>query len=62
MPDTKSYSEHWHISYNKANTKTNDIIKNLSLSYENLDIDGIRQNLNMFLAAIGIPLEVVNKK
>lgn len=62
MAKGKSYNERWNVSYCKTDSHNSDTIKDLTLSWENLDSEGIKQNLNMFLAAIGAHLEIIDKK
>ena len=62
MAKSKTYNERWNVSCSKTDSQSNDTIKDLTLSWENLEAEGVKQNLNMFLAAIGVNLEVIDKK
>lgn len=58
----KNRNNNWCINYRSYDRDTNYDIRNISLSWENLPVSEIRENLNVLLAAIGIPLAVVDAK
>jgi hypothetical protein len=55
-------NESWNVQYYSRDAQSNEDILNLNMSWENRDIDGVKKNLNIWLSAIGIPLQVTDKK
>jgi hypothetical protein len=55
-------NENWNVQYYSRDSQSNEDILNLNMSWENRDIDGVKKNLNIWLSAIGIPLQVTDKK
>lgn len=55
-------NENWNVQYYSRDSQTNEDILNLTMSWENRDIEGVKKNLNTWLSAIGIPLQVTDKK
>lgn len=55
-------NENWNVQYYSRDAQSNEDILNLNMSWENRDIDGVKKNLNIWLSAIGIPLQVTDKK
>lgn len=62
MARTKKVNECFTVGYNSREKNTNDSVKDISMSWENRDLDDIKDNLNTWLRAIELPLEVVIKK
>jgi hypothetical protein len=54
-----SINTHWDLNYYATDRKHNDLIRNVSLSWENQPLDKIVENCNMLLAATGVPVRVV---
>ncbi len=55
-------NESWNVQYYSRDAQSNEDILKLNMSWENRDIDGVKKNLNIWLSAIGIPLQVTDKK
>jgi tRNA threonylcarbamoyladenosine modification (KEOPS) complex Pcc1 subunit len=55
-------NERWNVSFTATDSNSNDTIKDLTMNWENRDLDSIKANLNTFLGAIGVALEVVERK
>jgi hypothetical protein len=55
-------NESWNVQYYSRDAQSSEDILNLNMSWENRDIDGVKKNLNIWLSAIGIPLQVTDKK
>lgn len=54
-----------NVSYDfrySSRDEDHNTIRDFSLNFENPDDDVLAQNINTFLAAVGVPLEVVAKK
>lgn len=62
MARTKKMNESFTVSYNSREKNTDDSVKEISMSWENRDVEEIRNNLNIWIRAIDLPLEVVIKK
>jgi hypothetical protein len=61
MPKQTKINETWNVSYYARDGQSNEDIFNLQMSWENRSPDEVMKNLNTWLAAINIPLKVVNK-
>ena len=55
-------NESWNVQYYSRDAQSNEDILNLNMSWENRDTDGVKKNLNIWLSAVGIPLQVTDKK
>jgi len=55
-------NESWNVQYYSRDAQSNEDILNLNMSWENRDIDGVKKNLNIWLSAIGVPLQATDKK
>jgi hypothetical protein len=53
--------ERWSMNFSRATSDGNDI-RNVSFSWENQPLEEVKANMNAFLQAAGIELEVVNAK
>ncbi len=62
MAKAKELNESYRVSYTARDRKTNDDIMNLEMNWENRDLEDVKKNLNTWLTAIGVPLDVVDKK
>lgn len=62
MAKSPKQNERWNVSYCATDQNSNDTIKDLNISWENRDIESIKNHLNTFLNAIGVALEVVDRK
>jgi len=58
----KKLNENWNVQYYARDTQTNEDILNLTMSWENRDVEGVKKNINTWLSAIGIPLVVTDRK
>lgn len=62
MAKARELNENWNVSFTRRDRNSNEDMINLSMSWENHDYEHARKNLNTWLTAIGVPLEVVDKK
>jgi hypothetical protein len=62
MAKAKELNESYRVGYTARDRKTNDDIINLEMNWENRDLEDVKKNLNTWLTAIGLPLDVVDKK
>ena len=62
MPKAPKVNESWNVQYYSREAQSGEDIMNLNMGWENRDIDSVQKNLNTWLTAIGINLEVVVKK
>ncbi len=62
MAKAKELNESYSVGYIARDRKTNDDIINLQMNWENRDLEDVKKNLNTWLTAIGLPLDVVDKK
>jgi tRNA threonylcarbamoyladenosine modification (KEOPS) complex Pcc1 subunit len=62
MKNNKKQNESWNVSYYARDAQTNEDIMSLNMGWENRDVVGVQANLNTWLKAIGLPLEVVETK
>ena len=58
----KKLNENWNVQYYARDAQTNEDILNLTMSWENRDVESVKKNINTWLSAIGIPLVVTDKK
>ena len=58
----KKLNESWNVQYYARDTQTNQDVLNLTMSWEFGDTESVKKNLNTWLAAIGIPLQVTDTK
>ena len=58
----KKVNDNWNVSYCARDAQSSEDIMNLNMSWENRDIEDVKKNLNIWLTAVGIQLEVVDKK
>jgi hypothetical protein len=58
----KKLNENWNVQYYARDAQTNEDVLNLTMSWENRDIEGVKKNLNTWLSAIGLALTVTDKK
>lgn len=58
----KKLNENWNVQYYARDAQTNEDVLNLTMSWENRDIEGVKKNLNTWLSAIGLALTVIDKK
>ena len=58
----KKLNENWNVQYYARDAQTNEDILNLTMSWENRDVESVKKNINTWLSAIGIPLAVTDKK
>ena len=54
--------QNFSVSYTCRDAHTGDDIKNINMSWENQPEHEIRQNLNVWLASIGLDMEVILKQ
>lgn len=62
MAKQRQANDNWNVSFNRRDKNTSEEIVNLSMSWENGDVEHVMENLNTWLAAIKIPLKVVESK
>lgn len=62
MARSKKVNESFTVGYNSREKNTNDSVKDISMTWENRDLEDIKNNLNTWIRAIELPLEVVIKK
>ena len=58
----KKLNESWNVQYYARDTQTDQDVLNLTMSWEFGDTESVKKNLNTWLAAIGIPLQVTDTK
>ena len=58
----RKLAESWNVQYYARDTQTNQDVLNLNMSWELGDIESVKRNLNTWLSAISIPLQVTDKK
>ncbi len=58
----KKLNENWNVQYYARDAQTNEDILNLTMSWENRDVESVKKNLNTWLSAIGLALTVTDKK
>jgi hypothetical protein len=54
--------DNYSVEYTLRDDNTNDDIVRVNMNWENRPLEEIKSNLNKWLVAIDIPLEVVEKK
>jgi len=54
--------DNYSVEYTLRDDNTNDDIVRVNMNWENRPLEEIKSNLNKWLVAIDIPLEVVDKK
>lgn len=54
--------DNYNVSYNLRDDNTNDDIISVNMNWENRSIEEVKNNLNTWLRAAGLELEVVDKK
>jgi hypothetical protein len=52
--------ESWTLNFRAYERETGDDIRNVNVSWENRSVSEVRDNLNAFLAMVGIRLKVVD--
>ena len=55
------HSTSYNVSFNLRDKNSGDDVKVVNMNWENRSNEEIQQNINTWLTAIGIPLEVVKK-
>lgn len=55
-------NENWNISFTRRDKNSSEDIINLSMSWENGDVEHVMDNLNTWLTAIKAPLKVADTK
>ena len=58
----RKLTESWNVQYYARDTQTNQDVLNLNMSCELGGIESVMRNLNTWLSAISIPLQVTDKK
>jgi hypothetical protein len=58
----KKLNENWNVQYYARDAQTNQDVLNLTMSWEFGDTESVKKNLNTWLSAIGIPLQVTDIK
>lgn len=54
--------DNYSVEYTLRDDNTNDDIVRVNMNWENRPLEEVKSNLNKWLVAIDIPLEVVDKK
>lgn len=54
--------DNYSVEYTLRDDNTNDDIVRVNMNWENRPLEEVKTNLNKWLVAIDIPLEVVDKK
>ena len=54
--------DNYNVSYNLRDDNTNDDIISVNMNWENRSLEEVKNNLNTWLRAAGLELEVVDKK
>lgn len=62
MAKANKTKDNYNVSYNLRDDNTNDDIISVNMNWENRSIDEVKNNLNTWLRAAGLDLEVVDKK
>jgi tRNA threonylcarbamoyladenosine modification (KEOPS) complex Pcc1 subunit len=62
MKNNKKQNESWNVSYSARDAQSGDDIMSLNMGWENREVASVQANLNTWLRAIGLPLEVVETK
>ena len=62
MAKQRQVNENWNISFTRRDKNSSEDIINLSMSWENGDVEHVMENLNTWLTAIKTPLKVVDTK
>jgi hypothetical protein len=56
--DMTNLNHYWSVNYRSSERDSGDEVRNISMSCENRSTAEVRDNLNAFFRAIGIPLRV----
>jgi len=62
MAKQRQVNENWSISFTRREKNSGEDMINLSMSWENGDVEHAMENLNTWLTAIKAPLKVVESK
>ena len=62
MAKSNKTKDNYNVSYTLRDANTHDDIVSVSMNWENRPVDEVRDNLNTWLRAAGLDLEVVDKK
>ena len=62
MAKQRQVNESWNISFTRRDKNSSEDIINLSMSWENGDVEHVMESLNTWLTAIKTPLKVVENK
>ena len=62
MAKTTKTKDSYNVSYTLRDANTHDDIICVSMNWENRPIEEIKENINTWLVASGLALEVVEKK
>ena len=60
--NAKKLNESWNVQYYARDTQTNQDVLNLTMSWEFGDTESVKKNLNTWLSAIGVSLQVTDIK
>jgi hypothetical protein len=55
-------NERWNVNYTASDRETGDDVKAINVSWDNRPVGDVKANLNAWLAAVGLPLKVVEEK
>jgi hypothetical protein len=61
MPKQKVVNVSYDLRYSSRDEDHNTI-RDFGINFENPDVESLAENINTFLIAVGVPLEVVAKK
>jgi len=61
MAKQRQVNENWSISFTRREKNSGEDMINLSMSWENGDVEHAMENLNTWLTAIKAPLKVVEE-
>ena len=61
MAKTVNLNTSYSVNFNLRDRNSSDDVKTISMNWENRTVEEIQENLNTWLIAIGIPLEVIKK-
>jgi hypothetical protein len=53
------YNTSYSVNFSMRDRNAGDDIKTINMNWENRSVDEVQENLNTWLRAIGVPLEVV---
>ena len=55
------YTTSYSVNFNLRDRNAGDDVKTVNMSWDNRSVEEVQDNLNTWLRAIGVPLEVIKK-